>query len=98
MAKAALSALYALTGDILPDALLKLFNMEFTSDIYLPKILCPVMMLHAEDDDKIPIELAKKLYESARADGKKNKEYTTFRSIVLVLTLFTVCLLYLAIS
>ena len=46
--------------------------MEFTSDTYLPKILCPVMMLHAEDDDKIPIELAKRLYESAHANGKKN--------------------------
>jgi len=78
VAKAALSALYALTGDILPDALLRLFNMEFTSDIFLPKILCPVMMLHAEDDDKIPIELAKKLYESARADGKKNIDFHFF--------------------
>merc|ERR1712013_469056 len=78
VAKAALSALYALTGDILPDALLRLFNMKFTSDIFLPKILCPVMMLHAEDDDKIPIELAKKLYESARADGKKNIDFHFF--------------------
>merc|ERR1712106_211646 len=78
VAKAALSALYGLTGDALPDAMLKLFNMEFTSDIYLPKILCPVMMLHAEDDDKIPIELAKKLYESARAVGKKNIEFNFF--------------------
>lgn len=78
VAKAALSALYALTGDVLPDALLKMFNMEFSSDLYLPKILCPVLMLHAEDDDKIPIHLAKKLYESARADGKKNIKFNFF--------------------
>lgn len=78
IAQAALSALYGLTGDILPDALLKLFNMEFTSDVYLPKILCPVLMLHAEDDDKIPIQLAHKLYESARAVGKKNIEFNFF--------------------
>eukprot|EP00092_Neocalanus_flemingeri_P047907 GFUD01054450.1.p1 GENE.GFUD01054450.1~~GFUD01054450.1.p1 ORF type:complete len:311 (+),score=71.16 GFUD01054450.1:185-1117(+) len=78
VAKAALSALYALTGDSLPQAMLKLFNMEFNSDIFLPKILCPVMILHAEDDDKIPIELAQKLYESARAVGKKNIEFHFF--------------------
>jgi len=78
VAKAALSALYALTGDMFPDALLKLFNMEFTSDIYLPKILCKVMILHAEDDDKIPIELAKKLYDSAKEDGKEDIKFYFF--------------------
>jgi len=76
--KAALFALYGLTGDAVPEALLKLFNMEFNSDLYLPKILCPVMILHAEDDDKIPIVLAQKLYESTRALGKKNIEFHYF--------------------
>ena len=78
VAYAALTALYKLTGDSLPESLLKLFNMEFNSDEYLPKIHCPVMILHAEDDDKIPVELAKKLYDTTREHGKKNMKFYIF--------------------
>ena len=39
----------------------------------LPSIRCPVMILHAEDDDTISIQLAKKLFEGAKKSGRSSK-------------------------
>jgi len=78
LAQAALSALYGLTGDFVPESLLKLFNMEFNSDEHLPHVPSPVLVLHAEDDDKIPVELGQKLFETVKAAGKNNIELHLF--------------------
>jgi len=77
-AKSALSALYASTGQTLPGALLKLFNMEFNSDFWVPKIFCPVMILHAKEDAKIPFALAEKLFNDVKDAGKNNIELHSF--------------------
>lgn len=77
-AKSALSALYASTGQTLPGALLKLFNMEFNSDFWVPKIYCPVMILHAKEDAKIPFALAEKLFNDVKEAGKTNIELHSF--------------------
>jgi len=77
-AKSALSALYASTGQTLPAALLNFFNMEFNTDYWVARIPCPVLVLHAKGDQKIPISLAEKLLESAKSEGKKNIEFYYF--------------------
>lgn len=77
-AQSALSALYASTGQTLPGALLSFFNMEFNSDFWLPQVDCPVMILHAKGDEKIPIHLAEKLFETVKASGKVNIEFNSF--------------------
>ena len=38
----------------------------------LPSIRCPVMILHAEDDDTISIQLAKKLFAGAKKSGRSS--------------------------
>jgi len=75
---AALSGLYAVTGDTIPETLLRRFNMEFNSDEHVADINCPIMILHAEDDDKVPIELGFKLYEAAKKKHKKDVIFKSF--------------------
>ena len=77
---AALAALYKITGDVLPEALLKFFNMEFNSDEWIKDVQCPVLILHAQDDEKIPIKMAYKLYECATEGGKKGVQFQSFHS------------------
>lgn len=77
-AQTALSALYASTGQSLPEALLKIFNMEFNSDVWVPQIWCPVMILHAKEDAKIPFALAEKLFVDVKDAGKDNIEFHSF--------------------
>jgi len=77
-AKSAISALYASTGQTVPGALLKLFNMEFNSDCWVPNIYCPVMILHAKDDAKIPFALAEKLFNDVKEAGKRNIKLYSF--------------------
>ena len=58
-------------GTLLPlRKQLKKANMEFKSDAWISEIACPVLMLHAEDDDTINIDLARKLFKAAKAGGK----------------------------
>ncbi|XP_046457260.1 lysophosphatidylserine lipase ABHD12-like [Daphnia pulex] len=40
-------------------------DLAFDSDLHIPKIDSPILILHAQDDAVIPIILAKKLYEVA---------------------------------
>merc|ERR1712130_381847 len=54
------------------------YNIEFQSDAWLSKILCPVMVLAAEDDERIPLSLTNKLVEKAAKDGKENITFHTF--------------------
>merc|ERR1719411_2322987 len=61
-----------------PSHILSMFNMRFDSDIHILDIGCPVMILHAEDDPVIPFRLGKKLYVSAKDDGKKDVEFHRF--------------------
>jgi len=78
LAQAALSYLYSVTGDFVLESLLKRFNMEFNSDKHLPNVPSPVMVLHAEDDDMVPVGLGKKLFETVKAAGKENIELHLF--------------------
>ena len=76
--KIALSALYTVTGQTLPAALLHILNMEFNSDFWLPKIPYPVMILAAKEDATVPFELAEKLFHGAKKAGKNNIEFHSF--------------------
>ncbi|XP_012276941.1 monoacylglycerol lipase ABHD12 isoform X2 [Orussus abietinus] len=40
-------------------------NLRFESDKHIEKIQCPIMILHAEDDNVIPFALGEKLYKAA---------------------------------
>ena len=39
---------------------------------------CPVLMLHAEDDNIVPYELAVKLHKDTLEAGKENVRFVTF--------------------
>ena len=78
IAKSALSALYSSTGETLPGALLSLFNMKFNSDSWVPYIKCPVLILHAKEDAKIPFSLAEKLFNDVIAAGKTDVTFHAF--------------------
>ena len=39
-------------------------------DEHLGQVPCPVLVLHAEDDPKIPVSLARALVEEVRQGGK----------------------------
>ena len=54
--------------------------MEFKSDAWISEIACPVKILHAEDDDTINIELARKLLKAAKAGGKDTIDMITVES------------------
>jgi len=53
---------------------LALGDIMFKTDEYLPKVLCPVIVLHAEDDRVVPFILGKKLVETTKDAGKSNIE------------------------
>ena len=74
----ALRSLYKITGSSLPDVLLKKFNMEFKSDERIKNIPCPIMIIHARGDKKIPIRLGQKLYQAAVSGGNKNVQFFEF--------------------
>ena len=38
----------------------------------LARVQCPVLLLHAEDDPKIPVRLAAELVDTVTAAGKTN--------------------------
>ena len=59
---------------------LKKAKMEFKSDAWISEIACPALLLHAEDDDTINIDLARKLFKAAKAGGKDRIDMITVES------------------
>ena len=56
------------------------YNIEFQSDRWLCQIPCPVLVLAAEDDERIPVSLTEKLVQKTRKEGKENITLHTFSS------------------
>ena len=48
------------------------YDIAFQSDMCLGHIPCPVLMVAAEDDERIPVKLSHKLVDKARKEGKDN--------------------------
>ena len=53
-------------------------DLMFETEKWLPAVRCPVLLLHAEDDNVIPYNLAVKLHQEARLAGKENIRFVTF--------------------
>ena len=66
-----LSSLTTLTGGYFISGLLRMLNMQFNQDQHLQSVMCPILILHAEDDDKIPVTLARKLAETVSKHNSK---------------------------
>ena len=65
------AAVRAVTGTALPRYFLQQLGVEFNTDQHLlSSCHGPLLILHAEDDDKIPVELARKLVEDLKTGGK----------------------------
>ena len=73
-----LSALHWVTSGSFARAVLRAHDMEFNTDVHLPRVPSPVLILHAEDDPKIPVRLAGKLYNSSLAAGKQDVQLHVF--------------------
>jgi len=54
------------------------YNISFQSDKWLSLIPCPVLVLAAEDDERIPISLTCKLVDKVTESGKKNVTFKKF--------------------
>ncbi|CAH1113240.1 unnamed protein product [Psylliodes chrysocephalus] len=50
----------------------------FETDKHISTITCPMMILHAEDDDEIPVKFGRKLYEIASARNISTTIYHEF--------------------
>ena len=65
-------------GKLLPiRKQLKKAKMQFLSDVWIREIACPTVIIHAEDDDTININLARKLFKAAVNEGKHNIDMIT---------------------
>lgn len=42
-------------------------HLRFATDIHIGKVQCPIMILHAEDDEIIPIYLGEKVWNCFRS-------------------------------
>ncbi|KAL1235390.1 Lysophosphatidylserine lipase [Trichinella spiralis] len=51
-------------AEIFTYPLLK-YNVHFKSDEHIKNVYCPILILHAEDDNIIPSQLARQLHEAA---------------------------------
>ena len=58
--------------------LLRLADLTFASDEVVGRLEIPVLLLHAEDDHVVPVELARRLLNSALKDGKQDIEMRVF--------------------
>jgi len=47
-------------------------DMMFSSEDWLPKVKCPVVIYHAQDDKVIPFSLGNKLFENTKKTGKED--------------------------
>ena len=54
------------------------YDIAFQSDMWLSHIPCPVLVMAAEDDERIPVKLTNKLVEKARKEGKDNLTFHQF--------------------
>jgi len=61
------------------EAVLQSSDICFESDKWLPAVKCPVLMMHAEDDNVIPYNLATNLHKEAVDAGKENIRFVTFQ-------------------
>ena len=64
------TAVWSVTGSALPGYLLRQLDVQFNTDQHLLSLHTPLLILHAEDDDKIPVELARRLVEDLKTGGK----------------------------
>ena len=78
MKKILFSPLSLLNKTSLPSYLMSLINMEFNSEEWVPKIKCPVMILHAKKDEVILFALAEKLFNTVKDNGKRDIEIHAF--------------------
>ncbi|XP_066603801.1 lysophosphatidylserine lipase ABHD12 isoform X2 [Prorops nasuta] len=56
-------------------------NLRFESDKHIVKVKCPVLILHAEDDNVIPIFLAEKLYKAALNQYRDERNFINMVTI-----------------
>merc|ERR1711990_413378 len=67
--------------DIIPlDKLAEKADISFRSDLRLPSLQLPTLILHAEDDRTIPYEQGRNLYGSAVKGGKRDIRMVCFAS------------------
>ena len=78
MKKFVFSSLSLFFKTSLPSYLMNLINMEFKTEEWVPIIKCPVMILHAKKDALIPFALAEKLFNTVKANGKRDIEIHAF--------------------
>eukprot|EP00092_Neocalanus_flemingeri_P104582 GFUD01133979.1.p1 GENE.GFUD01133979.1~~GFUD01133979.1.p1 ORF type:complete len:135 (-),score=36.51 GFUD01133979.1:112-495(-) len=52
-------------------------DITFRCDEYLSRVSYPVLILHAEDDHKVDLQLAKNLFKTARSAGKEQLAMVT---------------------
>ena len=52
----------------------KTITVVTRQDVHLSSVPCPVQVLHAEDDPKIPLHLAQKLVDTVTRAGKPDVE------------------------
>jgi len=55
-------------------------NVAFETNKWLPAVKCPVLLLHAEDDNIVPYSLAVSLHQEAKEAGKENVRFVTYPS------------------
>uniref|UniRef100_A0A915D5U2 Monoacylglycerol lipase ABHD12 n=1 Tax=Ditylenchus dipsaci TaxID=166011 RepID=A0A915D5U2_9BILA len=54
-------------------------GLVMSSDKHLQRVTCPILVLHAEDDHIIPVDLAKKLVATA-SEAKRQVKYVEFEA------------------
>eukprot|EP00092_Neocalanus_flemingeri_P104583 GFUD01133980.1.p1 GENE.GFUD01133980.1~~GFUD01133980.1.p1 ORF type:complete len:135 (-),score=33.75 GFUD01133980.1:112-495(-) len=52
-------------------------DITFRCDEYLSRVSYPVLILHAEDDHKVDLQLAKNLFQTSRSAGKEQLAMVT---------------------
>ena len=57
---------------------LSYLDMQFESDSWIQAIPCPIMILHAEGDETIPISLGRQLYNTAVTSGHQKVQLHEF--------------------
>ncbi|KAL8559713.1 hypothetical protein ACOMHN_002246 [Nucella lapillus] len=62
--------------NIFQDAL-KQESIFFTSDQHLVHVRCPTLLLHAEDDRTVPLDLSRRLFQSVISAGQKDQPKVT---------------------
>jgi pimeloyl-ACP methyl ester carboxylesterase len=57
---------------------LRAADVEFRTESWLAQVEAPVLVLHASDDQVVPLELGERLVERAKERGKEDIEMVTF--------------------